>query len=102
MFAESGSDLEIVDIREPEEYDLVRIKNSKLIPFSQLRGRMDEINWNKRVVIVCRSGSRSGYVSQILSQSGKDVLNLARGIYELNLNNCKCLEKSENCCEGYF
>jgi len=102
MLAENPEELEIVDVREQDEFDMVKIKNSKLIPLQEIGMRIGEIDWNKKVVLVCRSGSRSGYVGQILAQNGKEVLNLQSGIYELNLDQCDCLEKDPDCCEGYF
>lgn len=102
IFDEEKESLEIIDVREKEEYDLIKIKGSKLIPLSQISSRLDEIDWNKKVVFVCRSGSRSGYVAQMLAQSGKDVINLSGGVFELNLDKCDCLEKQPGCCGGYF
>ncbi len=102
MLEENPADLEIIDVREEDEFDLVKIKGSKLIPVSQIGMRLGEIDWNKKVVLVCRSGSRSGYIAQLLAAHGKDVANLAYGIYELNLDNCDCLQKDPACCAGYF
>lgn len=102
MIETTPVELEIVDVREKDEYDLIRIKNSKLIPLSEIGGRTAEIDWKKKVILVCRSGSRSSYVAQALAVSGKDTINLSGGIYELNLDKCDCLEKDPDCCEGYF
>lgn len=102
MLQENPTELEIVDVREPDEFDLIKIKGSKLIPLNEIGMHLGEIDWNKKVVLVCRSGSRSGYVAQILAQNGKDVTNLQHGIFELNLDQCDCLEKDPDCCEGYF
>ena len=102
MIGAAPGELEIVDVREKDEYDLIRIKNSKLIPLSEIGGRIAEIDWNKKVILVCRSGSRSNYVAQALAASGKETINLTGGIYELNLDRCDCLEKDPDCCDGYF
>ncbi|TSD00536.1 MAG: rhodanese domain-containing protein [Parcubacteria group bacterium Athens0714_25] len=102
MLDNEGENLEIIDVREKDEYDLIKIKGSKLIPLSEIGNSLDKIDWSKKVVFVCRSGSRSGYVAQMLAQSGKDVINLAGGVYELNLDDCDCLEKASGCCGGYF
>ncbi len=102
MIEDEKDNLEIVDVREKAEYDLIKIKNSKLIPLSQIGSRIDEIDWSKKVVLVCRSGSRSGYVASMLVSGGKKVANLENGIYELYLNDCDCLEKDPECCKEYF
>lgn len=102
MIKNAPNDLEIIDVREKDEYDLIKIKNSKLIPISEIGARIGEIDWIKKVVLVCRSGARSNYVAQILATNGKDTINLEGGIYELDLDKCDCLEKDPDCCEGYF
>jgi len=102
MLDENPTELEIIDVREQDEYDLIKIKGSKLIPLSEIGPRISEIDWTKKVILVCRSGSRSGYIAQMLAAHGKDTINLAGGIYELNLDKCDCLEKEPGCCGGYF
>ncbi|EKE10735.1 MAG: rhodanese-related sulfurtransferase [uncultured bacterium] len=102
MLEKEADSLDIIDVREKDEFDLVKIKGSKLIPLSEIGERMEEIDWKKKVVLVCRSGSRSGYVAQVLASYGKDTINLQGGIFELNLDQCDCLEKHPDCCEGYF
>jgi rhodanese-related sulfurtransferase len=94
MLANNPEELEIIDVREQDEYDVIKIKNSKLIPLSEIGLRISEIDWTKKVILVCRSGARSGYVAQALAASGKDTINLAGGIFELDLDKCDCLEKS--------
>ncbi|GIW81199.1 MAG: hypothetical protein KatS3mg105_3006 [Gemmatales bacterium] len=54
-----GDDLLIVDVRNPEEYDICRLANSKLIPLPQLPDRMHELDSAREMVIHCRSGMRS-------------------------------------------
>jgi len=74
--------LEIIDVREPQEYDIVRFKDSKLISLEGIMNDDSEINWNKKVVLVCRTGSRSAFVADLLSRKGKDVINLENGLYD--------------------
>ncbi len=93
MLDNESNKLEIIDVREQEEADIVRIKNSKLIPMGELMDRLDEIDWTKKVIFVCRSGSRSGYMAQMIEQIGKKVVNLEGGIFQLEMDNCDCLEK---------
>jgi len=93
MLDTNPKDLEIVDVREPDEHAAVKIRNSKLIPLSTIPMRIDEIDWSKKVILVCKSGVRSSHIAKLLSSAGKDVHNLTGGIYELNINNFDCLEK---------
>ena|GEM_PF-1261970 len=102
LLSEEGSNVEIVDVREDDEFAMIKIKGSKLIPVSQIGTRLNEIDWGKKVVVVCRSGSRSSYIAAHLAAMGKDVMNLQGGIQELNQINYDLLVKNPDCCEGYF
>lgn len=73
---------EIIDVREPEEYNIIHIKGSKLIPINDLFTRLDEINWGREVVFVCRSGARSKMIAKIIAGSGKEISNLEYGLFE--------------------
>lgn len=77
-----GGEAEIIDVRSREEYETVRIRGSKLIPMDELPGRMGEIDWEKEVVFVCRSGKRSQLVAGMAAAGGAEVKNLSFGIYE--------------------
>jgi len=83
--------IEIIDIREPEENKIIRVKDSKLIPLNELQQRINEIDWNKDVIFLCRSGARSKMITDILAKMGKEVSNLQYGIYE-----CYADGKGEN------
>jgi len=93
LIEQEGENLEIVDVREESEFKIVRVKNSKLIPMGEIMDNLDKIDWNKRVVLICRSGSRSGYIARLLDNIGKEATNMEGGVYALELDNCKCLEK---------
>ncbi len=91
-----SDDLEIIDVREPFEYKEVRIKKSKNIPMGELPARINEIDWSKEVIFVCRSGNRSRFMAEIAAASGKDVKNLQFGILECGEEGGEFLEFSEN------
>ncbi len=95
--------LEIVDVRRPEEFEVIRIRGSKLIPIEELGSRFDEIDWGKEVVFVCRSGARSRLVANVASASGRDVANLRFGIFEcFRDGRGEFLEGSRGGVERYF
>ena len=54
-FLEQPENYEIIDVRTPFEFKQARIKNSKLIPLDKVFENLDQIDWNKEVVFVCRS-----------------------------------------------
>jgi sulfur dioxygenase len=75
--------VQIVDVREPDEYrgPLGHIHGSTLIPLSQLAARAAELDRNRPLVTVCRSGARSAQAVVLLQKSGfKAVANLAGGM----------------------
>lgn len=94
--------LEIIDVREPDEFEIIKIKNSKLIPMQSAAARQTEIDWKKTVVFVCRTGARSRYVARGLP--GREILNLAGGL-KACYNNRKCYSQLEidlGKLDGYF
>jgi len=73
----------VLDVREPAEFTgpLGRIAGSKLIPLGSLNQRLSEIEKDKPVVVVCRSGARSAQATVMLRNAGyAKVANLAGGM----------------------
>ncbi len=66
----SNGSLVIVDVREPFEYDIAHIENSKLIPLAELGARLDELDRTKEIVAICHTGTRSAQAVQLLQQAG--------------------------------
>ena len=80
---ESAASIQIVDVREREEFDgpLGRIHGAKWIPLGELPARTAELARDRPVVAVCRSGARSAQASVLLSKGGfAHVANLAGGM----------------------
>ncbi len=71
----------ILDVRNPEEYQICRLPKSILIPLPELPGRLHELGRSQDIVVHCRSGVRSLKATQILRQHGfEKVANLQGGI----------------------
>ncbi len=71
----------LLDVREPQEWQLCRIPGSTLIPLGQLANRLNELSREDLIVAYCRSGVRSGKAVDLLRNSGfQKVRNLAGGI----------------------
>lgn len=72
----------VLDVRTHEEYAEGHLKNAKLIPVGDLRGRLGELEplRKKKLLVYCRSGRRSVTASQILSNAGFAVTNMKGGI----------------------
>jgi rhodanese-related sulfurtransferase len=78
----------LLDVREPFEYDIARIENSILIPLDRLQQRMNELDANQEVVVICHHGIRSQQAAHFLVNEGfTKVLNLVGGI---DAWSCEC------------
>jgi adenylyltransferase/sulfurtransferase len=79
---ERGDDLQIIDVREPNEYQIGRLQKSKLIPLGQVVGRMSEIDESRETVIHCKGGVRSAKAIEALKRAGYNgrLINLKGGI----------------------
>ncbi len=77
----NNADFELIDVREPYEYDIVNI-HGKLIPKGVIKEHVDEINRQKQVVVYCRSGKRSADVIRDLQDKYgfENLYNLKGGI----------------------
>ena len=65
-----GTDLVLVDVREPNEWEAGHIEGARHIPLSQVPQRLGEIPTDRDVVMICRSGGRSGRAQEFLLQNG--------------------------------
>ncbi|CAB3787867.1 Hydroxyacylglutathione hydrolase [Paraburkholderia caffeinitolerans] len=80
---EHAADFQIVDVREAPEFidRLGHLQGATLVPLSQLMARLDELDRERPVVAVCRSGVRSAQASVLLGKAGfGKVANLAGGM----------------------
>ncbi len=79
---DSGKDLQVIDVREPFEYDIARIDGTKLIPLGQVVARMNEIDPSRETVMHCKAGVRSAKAIAALKQAGFPgrLINLKGGI----------------------
>jgi len=75
---EEGKDFQLIDVREPHEYEFVNI-GGELIPLGDVMARAAEVAEDKDVVVMCRSGQRSGAAIGALTQSGKENLHNLKG-----------------------
>jgi adenylyltransferase/sulfurtransferase len=78
-----GDDLALLDVREPQEFELCRIPGSTLVPLGELPGKLDTLDSTKELVVHCRTGKRSLQAIELLRQAGFSatrLLNLEGGI----------------------
>jgi rhodanese-related sulfurtransferase len=76
-------DAVVLDVREPDEYQAGHVLNARLIPLGKLKERIAELEKHKDqpIVVVCRSGNRSGTACAMLGKQGfTQAYNLAGGM----------------------
>ena len=80
---DAGDRLFILDVREPNEYQINRIAGSTLIPLGELPRRYAELDTDADMVVLCRSGARSGKAVDYLRSVGfSRIKNLRGGILD--------------------
>ena len=79
---DAGDNIQLIDVRQPEEYSFAKIEGAKLIPLGEILRRMAELDTEKEVVIHCKMGGRSARAIEALQQSGYtgSLKNLKGGI----------------------
>jgi molybdopterin/thiamine biosynthesis adenylyltransferase/rhodanese-related sulfurtransferase/molybdopterin converting factor small subunit len=78
-----GDTLKIVDVREPNEYQINRIAGSVLIPLGDIPRRYAELDPDEEIVVHCKMGGRSAKAADFLRSVGfKRVRNLTGGILD--------------------
>ncbi len=78
---DKGDDFFLLDVREPNEYQICRIAGSTLIPLGELAQRTGELDRNKEMIVHCKMGGRSAKAVSLLQERGFNrVSNLKGGI----------------------
>jgi adenylyltransferase/sulfurtransferase len=77
-----GDDIQVIDVREPNEYDIARLPDAKLIPLAQVVERRGEIDESRETVVHCKGGARSARAIEALTRAGfrGRLVNLKGGI----------------------
>ncbi|SIS36926.1 rhodanese-like domain-containing protein [Salimicrobium flavidum] len=70
---------QLIDVREPKEFDGGHILGARNIPLSQMRNRTAEIRKDKPVYLYCQSGARSTRAAMLLNKKGYKDLNHLQG-----------------------
>jgi rhodanese-related sulfurtransferase len=71
----------LLDVREPWEFQTVRLEKSTLMPLREVPARIAELDANAEVVVICHHGGRSLQAALFLERQGfANVHNLAGGV----------------------
>lgn len=76
----NGEALVLLDVREDWELAIAKVPDIVHIPMGQVPARQNELDRDREIVVLCRSGRRSMDVAQFLQQQGFKTVNLAGGI----------------------
>jgi len=85
--AAAREQIRIVDVREPAEYtgELEHIPGAELVPLGTIDDAAKSWNREQELVIVCRSGNRSGRAAALLASMGfRQVMNMTGGMLAWN------------------
>ncbi|HEX5564215.1 MAG TPA: rhodanese-like domain-containing protein [Sporosarcina sp.] len=70
---------QFIDVRTPAEYKGRHIKEFENIPLNLLKSKLDKLDKNKEIVVICQSGMRSSQAAGILKKSGFTGVTNVRG-----------------------
>ena len=70
----------LLDVREPDEWAAGHAPDATWIPMGDLGVRQAELAADRDIVVVCRSGVRSGRVTATLRNAGYEATNLTGGM----------------------
>jgi molybdopterin/thiamine biosynthesis adenylyltransferase/rhodanese-related sulfurtransferase len=77
----AGATVDLIDVREPGEWEVARLPGARLLPLGQLAASMATLDSAREIVVMCRSGQRSANAARQLQAAGfRKVKNLAGGI----------------------
>jgi rhodanese-related sulfurtransferase len=78
---DAGENLFLLDVRDEFEYEISNI-GGQLIPLAELSKRVNELDASRKIVAVCKMGSRSVKAVRFLHDAGfNDVWSLTGGIH---------------------
>jgi rhodanese-related sulfurtransferase len=76
------SDIQLIDVREPDEHEAGRIAGDRLVPLMELSAQADSLTRSRPLVFYCRTGSRSAMATEAFRGAGFDAHNMAGGLVE--------------------
>jgi rhodanese-related sulfurtransferase len=72
---------QLLDVREPWEFEVCHIPDAKLMPMQSVPARYQELNGDLATVVICHHGARSYQVGIFLERQGfSEILNLTGGV----------------------
>jgi rhodanese-related sulfurtransferase len=96
-------DVVLLDVRTVGEFNRGHVDGFKNIPVDELRERINEVEKEKPVYLICQSGLRSYIASRILEGNGYETYNFSGGFrfYDAVVNDCALIEGAYACGMDY-
>ena len=76
----TGDAPQLVDVREPEEFEAWALAGARNLPLSHLAAALDQVARDREVVVICASGARSARAVHAMRAAGIPALNLTGGM----------------------
>jgi rhodanese-related sulfurtransferase len=84
---ENGEEINLIDVREPVEFEIARIEGARLLPLSRFQEWIGKLEPVGETIVMCHHGVRSGQVCAYLAQNGfEKIFNLEGGIDSWSLD----------------
>lgn len=80
LLENTPENISLIDVRNTDEYAEVRLWEAQNIPLHLLPLRMNEVNQEKQIIFICRSGGRSGQACKFIEEDGLTGYNLTGGM----------------------
>jgi rhodanese-related sulfurtransferase len=75
-------EVQLVDVREPREWDAGRIAGARHVELERLAAEADSLDRERPVLFYCRVGSRSGMAANAFRRAGYDAYSMLGGLME--------------------
>lgn len=79
QFIQGYRKAQLIDVREPQEFENGHILGARNIPVTQMKQRLVEIRPDKPVYLYCQGSSRSARAAQLLRKNGYDDISQLKG-----------------------
>lgn len=73
------ADAQLIDVREQHEFAQVHAVGAKNIPMGEIIERFNELDLDRDIYLICKSGVRSQHVLEYLEMRGVDAINVEGG-----------------------
>ncbi len=90
------AELQIVDVRNPDELEAGFIQGAVNIPLPELTARVGDLSSDRPILAVCETGQRSFEAAEFLESQGFEAHNLEGGMWGWNLRNLPVMMPGED------